>query len=113
MTIERAIEILDPTHREHYDSLATVEEACRMGMAALKRMKAIETFDLETIVPGERYLCVTEYGTSIDVQVVKFDYRRGEAIMFEKGFRARPEYGKKWFLVPIREIIEIFLKQKQ
>lgn len=35
MTIERAIEILDPTHREWYDSLETVEEACRMGMTAL------------------------------------------------------------------------------
>lgn len=31
MTIERAIEILDPEHRENYDSLETVNEACRMG----------------------------------------------------------------------------------
>ena len=30
MTIERAIEILDPEHREHYDSIEGVEEACRM-----------------------------------------------------------------------------------
>ena len=37
MKIERAIEILDPTHREWYDSLETVEEACRMGMEALKK----------------------------------------------------------------------------
>ena len=37
MTIERAIEILDPEHREHYESIEIVEEACRMGMAALKR----------------------------------------------------------------------------
>lgn len=36
MTIERAIEILDPEHREHYDSIEIVEEACRMGMKALK-----------------------------------------------------------------------------
>lgn len=35
MTIERAAEILDPEHREHYDSIETVNEACRMGMGAL------------------------------------------------------------------------------
>lgn len=37
MTYERAAEILDPEHREHYDSLETVKEACRMGMDALKK----------------------------------------------------------------------------
>ena len=37
MTYERAAEILDPEHRENYDSLETVKEACRMGMNALKR----------------------------------------------------------------------------
>lgn len=39
MTFDRAIEILNPEHREHYDSLETVNEACRMGMEALKRRK--------------------------------------------------------------------------
>ena len=37
MTIERAIEILNPEHREHYDSIEIVEEACRMGMGALEK----------------------------------------------------------------------------
>ena len=37
MTFERAIEILDPNHREHYESIEPVEEACRMGMEALKK----------------------------------------------------------------------------
>lgn len=37
MTIERAIEILNPEHREHYESIDTVNDACRMGMEALKR----------------------------------------------------------------------------
>ncbi len=37
MEIERAIEILNPTHREHYESLEPVNEACRMGMEALKK----------------------------------------------------------------------------
>lgn len=29
MTIDRAIEILNPEHREHYDGLDEVNEACR------------------------------------------------------------------------------------
>lgn len=32
MTLERAIEILDPEHREHYDSIEPVITACRMGI---------------------------------------------------------------------------------
>lgn len=38
MTIDRAIEILDPEHRENYDGL---DEACRMGMEALERTRWI------------------------------------------------------------------------
>lgn len=37
ISIERAMEILDPTHRERYDSIDPVNEACRMGMDALTR----------------------------------------------------------------------------
>lgn len=36
MTIDRAIEILNPEHREHYESIDPVNEACRMGMEALE-----------------------------------------------------------------------------
>ena len=39
MTIERAIEILDPEHREHYDSIETVNEACLLGIDALKKVE--------------------------------------------------------------------------
>ncbi len=39
MTIDRAIEILDPEHREHYESIAPVNEACRIGMNALKQIR--------------------------------------------------------------------------
>ena len=42
MTIERAIEILDPEHREHYDSIEPVNEACRMGMNALKELAELK-----------------------------------------------------------------------
>lgn len=41
MTIDRAIEILDPEHREHYDGMDEVNEACRMGMEALERTRWI------------------------------------------------------------------------
>lgn len=40
MTNERAIEILDPEHREHYESIEPVNDACRMGMEALKKRTA-------------------------------------------------------------------------
>lgn len=32
MENERAIEILDPEHREPYESLEPINEACRMGV---------------------------------------------------------------------------------
>ena len=35
MIDERAMEILDPEHREHYDSIETVNEACRIGIQAI------------------------------------------------------------------------------
>lgn len=41
MTIDRAIEILDPKHRENYDGMDEVNEACRMGMEALERTRWI------------------------------------------------------------------------
>ncbi len=41
MTIDRAIEILNPEHREHYESIDPVVEACRMGMEALERTRWI------------------------------------------------------------------------
>ena len=36
MTIERAIEILDPKHREYYETIDPVEEACCIGINALQ-----------------------------------------------------------------------------
>ena len=41
MTIDRAIEILNPEHRERYENLDEVNEACRMGMEALERTRWI------------------------------------------------------------------------
>lgn len=39
MTDERAMEILDPDHREHYESIEPINEACRIGIKAIKRVK--------------------------------------------------------------------------
>lgn len=41
MTIDRAIEILNPDHRECYGNIEEVNEACRMGMEALERQRWI------------------------------------------------------------------------
>ena len=39
MNYKRAIEILNPEHREYYNGLEEVNEACRMGMKALQEIK--------------------------------------------------------------------------
>lgn len=55
MTIDRAIEILDPEHREHYESIDPVNEACRMGMEALERTRWIPCSE-RMPEPGKRVL---------------------------------------------------------
>lgn len=35
MTLERAAEIIDPAHREHYQSIELVNEACEIGRRAI------------------------------------------------------------------------------
>lgn len=57
MKIERAIEILDPGHREHYDDLEEVNEACRMGMEALRIVQSVTD---KTLLPLSRSLRATE-----------------------------------------------------
>ena len=47
MTDERAIEILDPEHLEYYESIEPVEEACRIGIKAIKRVKELEAENAE------------------------------------------------------------------
>lgn len=39
MTLDHAFKILDPEHREHYESIDPVNEACRIGMNALKQIR--------------------------------------------------------------------------
>ena len=56
MEIERAIEILDPNHREQYDGIEEVNEACRMGMDALK--KELDAEDI--ITEAQREMTIYE-----------------------------------------------------
>lgn len=56
MELTRAIEILDPEHREQYKSLEEVEDACRMGMEALKaQLAAAQPGSVMCLVNRMRY----------------------------------------------------------
>lgn len=58
MTIDRAIEILNPEHREHYDGLEEINEACRMGMEALERSRWIPCSERLPDDYGKYLVCV-------------------------------------------------------
>lgn len=45
MSIDRAIEILNPEHREHYSNVEIVNDACRLGVLALQKMKFSENVE--------------------------------------------------------------------
>ena len=67
MTIDRAIEILDPEHREHYDGMDEVNEACRMGMEALQATSYVLAAD-----KMEGYGCIAAlYEAASKAQTVK------------------------------------------
>lgn len=65
MKIERAIEILDPEHREQYESIEPVNEACRMGVEALKRQKWIPTAER---LPEDEEMVLTYKNGVMEVQ---------------------------------------------
>ena len=71
MELARAIEILDPEHRERYDSLEEVNEACRMGMEALKAQLAAED---ETMTAAQQEMAIYEaavqtYGANAQILI--------------------------------------------
>ena len=64
MTIDRAIEILDPEHRENYDGLDEVNEACRMGMEALERTRWIPCSERPKVCKDTSYFSyIPSFGT--------------------------------------------------
>ena len=71
MTIDRAIEILNPEHREHYDGMDEVNEACRMGMEALERTRWIPCSERLPEKNDQWVLCLCVSGA---IEVLKFDY---------------------------------------
>ena len=71
MTIDRAIEILDPEHWEIYDGMDEVNEACRMGMEALERTRWIPCSERMPEKNDQWVLCLCVSGA---IEVLKFDY---------------------------------------
>ena len=71
MTIARAIEILDPEHQENYDGMDEVNEACRMGMEALERMRWIPCSERMPDENNRWILCLCVSGA---MEVLKIDY---------------------------------------
>lgn len=71
MELTRAIEILDPEHREQYKSLEEVEDACRMGMEALKAQLAAAD---ETMTAAQQEMAIYEsavqtYGANAQILI--------------------------------------------
>lgn len=83
MKIGRAAEILDPEHREQYESLEPVNEACRMGMEALQRLEPRPPHQdgdehlLACRTAGAASTCTTRTGTSSGFAAVRTGYRLG------------------------------------
>ena len=69
MKIDRAIEILNPEHREHYDGMDEVNEACRMGMEALERTRWIPCSERMPETNGEdaSYLAYVPSFGAVDI----------------------------------------------
>lgn len=47
MTKEQAIKILDPEHREHYGEIDEVNEACRIGIEAIRKQVKVPVIRTE------------------------------------------------------------------
>lgn len=45
MTVERAIEILNPEHREHYKSIEVVSKACRVAISTLEKQISDDIYE--------------------------------------------------------------------
>ena len=72
MKIDRAIEILDPEHRENYDGMDEVNEACRMGMEALKRTRWIPCSERLPEIEGWYLTVVKPENSGTYVSIHKF-----------------------------------------
>ena len=105
MTNERAIEILDPEHREHYKSIEPIKTACRMGMDALQKQ-----MPKNPIMEGTHYACFEEFfcpsckkriisrldGNWIAGRLQKYCDECGQALDWEKSEVVRCKKCKYW-----------------
>lgn len=129
MTDERAIEILDPEHREHYEGIEPVNEACRIGMEAIRKVKELKAENaalkerLEKAVElpckvGDKVYCI--HGMSNpemlewqvnEIRITDHNYMLQLGRAGTKDYRneASQFYGKWWFVT--REAAEARLKE--
>lgn len=82
---ERAMEILDPAHREHYESLDPVNEACRMGRDALALRIVRNVFpDFDKTIMACPNCGSGEFLHNADFNRNKFCGQCGQAITFKE-----------------------------
>lgn len=101
MTTERAIEILNPEHREHYDSIETVNEACRMGMEALRRTRWMPVAER---LPEKRRMVLLHFKSGYELVGCLTNNYRGQNCWVARKFNSPgleivvdPDY---WMLLP-------------
>ncbi len=58
ISIDRAIEILNPEHREDHPNMDEINEACRMGMEAMQELRARE--NAENIQAAQAEMAIYE-----------------------------------------------------
>ena len=85
ITKERAAEILDPNHREHYESIDPVNEACRMGREAILRSIPDSPYpDGDVSILACPNCGSGEYLHNLDGEEMRFCGQCGQAIKWEE-----------------------------
>lgn len=89
MTIDRAIEILNPKRRKHYYNIGLVNEACYMGMDALLKQKPqrpkINLWDKWLECPKCGEILSDEEGMPLgDGATIQYCFGCGQAIDWEE-----------------------------
>ena len=85
MSIERAVEILDPNHREHYESIEPVNEAYRMGAAALQKQIPRPLYQRALTDAPECTICGNKvFRRSLDGRNPRFCGWCGQAVSWDR-----------------------------
>lgn len=78
--IKRAIEILDPNHRERYESIDVVNKACILGQIALKQFVPKKVKISISPAAENKYKCPT-CNSQVDLND-RYCHSCGQAILF-------------------------------